>query len=203
VTSSRGERDEDLMVRFQGGDRLAFAQLVRRHKAALFTFALRHVGTQPSAEEVVQEAFARIVQHAAEFRHESRFSTWIYRITRNLCVDELRKATLRRHPSLDEPGGGSDADGPTLGERTADSRANVERAAVSVEIRQRVADAIAQLPDEQREVFLLRELSNLPFKEIATIVGAQENTVKSRLRYALERLQEALCEFEEYARALR
>jgi RNA polymerase sigma-70 factor (ECF subfamily) len=203
VTSSRGERDEDLMVRFQGGDRPAFAQLVRRHKAALFTFALRHVGSEPTAEEVVQEAFARIVQHAAEFRHASRFSTWIYRITRNLCVDELRKRALRRHPSLDEPSRGSDAEGLSLGERTPDSRANVERAATSIEIRQRVADAIAELPEEQREVFLLRELSNLPFKEIAAIVGVEENTAKSRLRYALERLQEALCEFEEYARALR
>ncbi|HEY4011717.1 MAG TPA: RNA polymerase sigma factor [Polyangiaceae bacterium] len=203
MTSSRGERDEDLMVRFQGGDRPAFAQLVRRHKAALFTFALRHVGSEPTAEEVVQEAFARIVQHAAEFRHASRFSTWIYRITRNLCVDELRKRALRRHPSLDEPSRGSDAEGLSLGERTPDSRANVERAATSIEIRQRVADAIAELPEEQREVFLLRELSNLPFKEIAAIVGVEENTAKSRLRYALERLQEALCEFEEYARALR
>lgn len=191
------------MVRFQGGDRPAFAQLVRRHKAALFTFALRHVGSEPTAEEVVQEAFARIVQHAAEFRHASRFSTWIYRITRNLCVDELRKRALRRHPSLDEPSRGSDAEGLSLGERTPDSRANVERAATSIEIRQRVADAIAELPEEQREVFLLRELSNLPFKEIAAIVGVEENTAKSRLRYALERLQEALCEFEEYARALR
>lgn len=203
MTSSRGERDEDLMVRFQGGDRPAFAQLVKRHKAGLFTFALRHVGTEQTAEEVVQEAFVRVVQHAGEFRQDSRFSTWIYRITRNLCVDELRKAALRRHRSLDEPSRADDAEGASLGERTADSRANVERAAASVEIRQRVVDAIAELPDEQREVFLLREISSLPFKEIAVIVGAQENTVKSRLRYALERLQEALCEFEEYARALR
>jgi RNA polymerase sigma-70 factor (ECF subfamily) len=201
--TSRGERDEDLMVRFQSGDRPAFAHLVRRHKGALFTFALRHVGSAQTAEEVVQGAFERIVQHASEFRKESRFSTWMYRIARNLCIDELRKAALRHHPSLDEPSRAGDADGTTLGEHTADSRSNVERAAVSVEIRQRVIDAIATLPEEQREVFLLRELSSLPFKEIATIVGAQENTVKSRLRYALERLQEALCEFEEYARALR
>ena len=63
--------------------------------------------------------------------------------------------------------------------------------------------AVEALPDEQREVFLLREVSNVPFKEIAEIVGASENTVKSRMRCALERLQAALSEFEEYARALR
>ena len=63
--------------------------------------------------------------------------------------------------------------------------------------------AVDDLPDEQREVFLLREVSNVPFKEIAEIVGIPENTVKSRMRYALERLQAALSDFEEYARALR
>ena len=63
--------------------------------------------------------------------------------------------------------------------------------------------AVDELPEEQREVFLMREVSNLPFKEIAEIVGVPENTVKSRMRYALERLQSALSDFEEYARALR
>ncbi len=71
------------------------------------------------------------------------------------------------------------------------------------EIRERVLAAVDVLPDEQREVFLMREVSNLPFKEIAEIVGVSENTIKSRMRYALERLQSALSEFEEYARALR
>ena len=72
-----------------------------------------------------------------------------------------------------------------------------------MEIRERVLAAVDELPEEQREVFLMREVSNLPFKEIAEIVGVPENTVKSRMRYALERLQAALSDFEEYARALR
>jgi RNA polymerase sigma-70 factor (ECF subfamily) len=79
----------------------------------------------------------------------------------------------------------------------------VERTAVAAEIRERLLAAVDELPDEQREVFLLREVSNVPFKEIAEIVGVPENTVKSRMRYALERLQAALSDFEEYARALR
>jgi RNA polymerase sigma-70 factor (ECF subfamily) len=195
--------DEVLMVRFQAGDRSAFALLVRRHQAPLFNFALRHLRSRPAAEEVVQDAFVRVVQNAAEFKHEARFSTWLYTIARNLCIDQIRKRALRRHPSLDEPKRSEEGDGPTLGEQTADNRANVERAAVSVEIREKVLAAVETLPDEQREVFLMREVSNLPFKEIAQIVGVPENTVKSRMRYALERLQAALSEFEEYARALR
>jgi RNA polymerase sigma-70 factor, ECF subfamily len=195
--------DEALMIRFQSGDRAAFTFLVKRHQGTLFNFALRHLRTQPGAEEVVQDAFVRVVQNAADFKHEARFSTWLYTIARNLCIDQLRKRALRRHPSLDESKRSEDSEGPTLGEQTADSRANVERAAVSGEIRERVLAAVDELPEEQREVFLMREVSNLPFKEIAEIVGVPENTVKSRMRYALERLQAALSEFEEYARALR
>jgi RNA polymerase sigma-70 factor (ECF subfamily) len=194
--------DEALMIRFQRGDRGAFTLLVRRHQTPLFNFALRQLGIPHQAEDVVQEAFVRVVQNAADFKHEARFTTWVYTITRNLCIDQLRKRALRRHPSLDEPRAGDEGDGPTLGEQTADSRASVERSATGTELKERIVKAVETLPDDQREVFLMREVSNLPFKEIAQIVGVPENTVKSRMRYALERLQQALSEFEEYARAL-
>jgi len=204
VSSSRTDAtDEALMIRFQSGDRSAFALLVRRHQRPLYNFALRQLRSAPGAEEIVQDAFVRVVQNAADFKHEARFSTWLYTIARNLCIDQLRKHALRRHPSLDEPKRAEEGEGPTLGEQTADGRADVERATVAGEIRERVLAAIDELPEEQREVFLMREVASLPFKEIAEIVGVPENTVKSRMRYALERLQAALSEFEEYARALR
>jgi RNA polymerase sigma-70 factor (ECF subfamily) len=204
VTDARNEvTDEALMIRFQRGDRAAFTQLVRRHQTGLYNFAFRQLRAPQQAEDVVQETFVRVVQNATEFKHEARFSTWVYTITRNLCIDHLRKRALRKHPSLDEPRRGEESDGPTLGEQTADSRANVERVATGSELKQRILAAVDELPDDQREVFLLRELSNLPFKEIAEITGVPENTVKSRMRYALERLQAKLAEYEEYARALR
>jgi RNA polymerase sigma-70 factor (ECF subfamily) len=204
VTATRTEAsDEALMTRFQSGERAAFTLLVRRHQSALYNFAFRQLGNGPAAEEIVQEAFVRVVQNAAEFKHSARFTSWVYTIARNLCVDALRRRALRKHPSLDQPKSADEAAGPTLGDHTPDASASVERAAVASEIRERVLSAIDELPDDQREVFLLREMSNLPFKEIAEIVGAPENTVKSRMRYALERLQAALVEFEEYARALR
>lgn len=194
--------DETLMLRYQQGDRAAFSVLVRRHQLALYNFALRQVRVPQVAEEVVQETFVRVVQKAPDFKHEARFTTWVYTITRNLCVDELRKRALRKHPSLDEHQG-EEGDGPTLGEKTADPRASVEREATGTELKERIARAVDQLPDEQREVFLMREMSNLPFAEIAKITDVPENTVKSRMRYALERLQQALAEYEDYARALR
>lgn len=211
MTASRHAQDpsdETLMLRYQNGDRAAFAQLVRRHQGPLYNFALRQVRVGQVAEDVVQEAFVRVVQNAAEFKHEARFTTWVYTITRNLCIDQLRKRALRKHPSLDESksgeGEGRDGrDGPTLGEQTADPRASVERDATGIELKERILRAVDKLPDDQREVFLMREVSNLPFKEIAEITGVPENTVKSRMRYALERLQESLAEYEDYARALR
>ena len=194
--------DEALMLRYQQGDRAAFAALVRRHQSPLFNFALRQVRAPELAQDIVQETFVRVVQKATDFKHEARFTTWVYTITRNLCIDHLRKGALRKHPSLDESRG-EEGEGPTLGEQTADPRASVEREATGTELKARILRAVDKLPDDQREVFLMREVSNLPFKEIADITGVPENTVKSRMRYALERLQEALAEYEDYARALR
>jgi RNA polymerase sigma-70 factor (ECF subfamily) len=196
--------DEALMLRYQRGDRLAFAELVRRHKTRLYNFALRHVRSGSAAEDITQEAFVRVVQRAAEFKHEARFTTWLYTIARNLCIDHGRKMKLRRHPSLDAPmtdEAGSQSLLDVLPDRRPDGE--IERAAEWSVMRRSIVLAVEALPDDQREVFLLREVANLPFKEIAEVTGIAENTVKSRMRYALERLRVALSEFEEYARALR
>jgi RNA polymerase sigma-70 factor, ECF subfamily len=204
VSSSGADAtDEELMTRFQGGDRSALAFLVRRHETRLYNFAARLLGSGPMAEEVVQDTFMRVVQRAAEFKHAARFSTWLYSIARNLCIDQMRRRALRRHPSLDEGERAGEGDGTSLAERTPDRRTHGERAAADFEIRERVLAALEAMPTEQREVFLMRELASLPFKDIAEMVGVPENTAKSRMRYALERLQAALSEFEEYARALR
>jgi RNA polymerase sigma-70 factor (ECF subfamily) len=197
--------DEVLMMKFQSGDRTAFQGLVRRHKTTLYNFVLRQVRSPAAAEDLVQDVFVRVVQNAADFKHEAKFTTWAYAIARNICIDYLRKMSLRRHPSLDQSGSPDSERGQTLGERTADTRprASVDRTAIGGELGVRITRAVEDLPPDQREVFLLRELANVPFKEIAEIVGVPENTVKSRMRYALERLQEALSEYEDYARALR
>jgi RNA polymerase sigma-70 factor (ECF subfamily) len=196
--------DEVLMLRFQGGDRAAFVSLVKRHKTPVYNFIMRLVRSSSAAEDLTQDVFVRVVQSAADFKHESRFSTWAYSIARNLCIDHLRKMALRQHSSLDQARGDA-PDGPTLLDRTPDRHpsASVERSVIGSELGQRIARCVEDLPQEQREVFLLREIGHLPFKDIAGITGVSENTVKSRMRYALERLQENLAEYEDYARALR
>jgi RNA polymerase sigma-70 factor (ECF subfamily) len=164
---------------------------------------LRHVRSRALAEDLTQEVFVRIVQNASEFRHSARFTTWMFAIARNLCIDQLRKLALRRHPSLDQPTG-SDPDGPTMLEQTEDKKPDgrVDRAAIGRELGLRLARAVEELPEDQREVFLLREVGRVPFKDIASMIGIPENTVKSRMRYALERLQRALEEYRDYAKDL-
>jgi len=196
--------DEMLMVRYQRGERKAFVELVRRHNRSIYNFVLRQLRVPSVAEDVTQDVFMRLVQNAAEFKHEARFLTWLYTIARNLCIDQLRKLSHRRHASLDQPQS-DQAEAQLLGETISDPnpQASAERNALSSEVRSSIVKAVDSLPDDQREVFLLREIANLPFREIAEITGVGENTVKSRMRYALDRLKDALCDFEEYARALR
>jgi RNA polymerase sigma-70 factor (ECF subfamily) len=205
ATARSDATDEMLMVRYQRGDREAFAEIVHRYETPIYNFVLRQVRHGNAAEDVTQDVFLRLVQNAADFKHEARFSTWLYTIARNLCVDHLRKQSHRRHPSLDQPQSGDATGTRPMIDNVADGhpRASVERTAASGEVAGRIVEAVQGLPEDQREVFLLREIANLPFKEIAQITGVGENTVKSRMRYALDRLQEALSEFEEYARALK
>jgi RNA polymerase sigma-70 factor, ECF subfamily len=194
--------DETLLRRFTEGDADAFEILVRRFQRPLFNFILRSVRDPDRSEELLQEVFLKVVQRASEFQGTSKVSTWIYTIARNLCIDTSRKMVFRRHRSLDAPTG-DDPDGPTMLDRVAAATPLADREVIAGDLKERITRAVEELPEEQREVFLMREASNMAFKEIAEVVGVPENTVKSRMRYALERLQRALAEYEDYAREVK
>ncbi len=196
--------DEVLLERFNDGHVDAFEELLARYRRPVFNFVLRSVRDVARAEEIHQEVFLRVVQRAGEFRGQSKFSTWLYTIARNQCIDHGRKMVFRRHASLDAPSRSSeDEHGPTLLDRVAADTPGSDREAIGRQLRAALERAIEALPDEQREVFLMRQVQNLAFKEIAVVVGTSENTVKSRMRYALERLQEALAEYEDYLEQLK
>jgi RNA polymerase sigma-70 factor (ECF subfamily) len=184
--------DEDLLAAFQAGDVEAFERLLRRHRGPLFTFLLRMVGDRQKAEDLTQEAFLRLVRAAGRWEQRARFQTWLYTIARNLCVDQSRRDRFRRVDSLDAQVPSSDGDGPPLVEHIPGDGPLPDRAADSALVRPALERALGALPAEQREVFLLREQAGLPFKEIAELVGINENTVKSRMRYALEGLRKHL-----------
>jgi RNA polymerase sigma-70 factor (ECF subfamily) len=197
--------DEMLMIRYQRGDRQAFAELVGRHARRVYNFVLRQLHDSGLAEDVTKETFLRVVQSAAQFKNEARFSTWLYGIVRNLCVDQERRRQHGHHASLDDDKPNAEQLGRPLSELVTDAhpRTNVERSVVSSQVGASIVRVLEDLPDEQREVFLMREIANLPFDDIASITECPTGTVKSRMRHALDRLRDALSNFEEYARALR
>jgi RNA polymerase sigma-70 factor, ECF subfamily len=188
------------MEAFQRGDTRAFERLLTKHKRPVYNFIHRQVGNEATAEDLMQEVFLRVIKGASSYKREAKFTTWIYTIARNICVDQSRRAKHRKAASLDQPLRGDNGDQRgTMGDTVADKGPAVDRQVIGKELKGKIQQAIAKLNEEQREVFLMREYSNLPFKEIADIVGCPENTVKSRMRYALERLREELEEYRDLA----
>ncbi len=186
------------MAAYKSGETAAFAELVARHEKRLWNFVRRFVADSATAEDLLQEVFLRVVKSAAEWQPSAKFSTWLYTIARNLCSDYARRAVFRKADSLDQAaGGGREDNGPRRIDRLASAGGNGERAALDHEIASRVDRAVAGLPFEQREVFLMREGMDMSFAEIAAATGTSEPTVKSRMRYALLRLREALEELRE------
>lgn len=182
------ESDERLMRRFQAGDARAFETLVRRHRSALWNFLLRHVGDRPRAEDLLQETLLRAVKASGSWVESAKVTTWLFTIARNLATDEVRRAVHRRAEPLE--GRGEDAPGAI--DRVAAEDPPPDAAADGALLRPRLEAALAALPAEQREVFLLREQGGLGFREIAEVTGVPENTVKSRMRYALDALRRSL-----------
>jgi RNA polymerase sigma-70 factor (ECF subfamily) len=191
--------DEALMAAYQKGDLGAFAELVSRHEKRLWNFLRRFVRERTAAEDLLQEVFVRMIKSAPEWQPTAKVSTWLYTIARNLCTDHARRQVHRDALSLDAGARDADAGPRPLMDRIAAPVLGAESQVIGREIGARIDEAVAALPVEQREVFLMREVMDLPFAEIAAAVGSSEPTVKSRMRYALERLRRALEDFQDVA----
>ena len=189
------------MHAYRAGDVRAFEMLVARHERRVWGFLRRSVGNPTLAEDLLQEVFLRVVKARDEWKGESKFSTWVYTIARNLCVDHARRQVHRDAASLDAPARRDEERTDTLHDHVPSGRRDAEGLASDGQLRDRIDAAIATLPAEQREVFLMRETMDMPFAEIAGVVGAPEPTVKSRMRYALERLRAALEDFRDGSEA--
>jgi RNA polymerase sigma-70 factor (ECF subfamily) len=191
------------MLRYQKGEVRAFEVLLGRHRRPVFNFILRFVGDPAQAEDLLQECFLRVIKGADNYQRQAKFTTWLYTIARNLCVDASRRGKHRKAYSLDVPmDQNAGKEGATLLDVVPDKAAGTDRKAISRELSGRLHAAIGKLSDDQREVFLMREFLDMPFRDIAEVVGCPENTVKSRMRYALEKLREELEEYADLAKAL-
>lgn len=197
--------DEALMLRYQRGDRGAFVALFRRHQVAVYNFVLRQLGSALSADEIAREVFLGVVREAARFDHETPFPTRLFSIAHALVGEQRARLPERRWlqhgPSAPESGRASTAfagAGTGLPGRGGSAQALTPQA-----LEDSIVSAVEALPDEQKDVFLLREVADLPFSEIATVTRQSETAVKIQMQHALQRLRLALQNFDEYRRALR
>lgn len=180
------------MAAYQRGELGAFDALVARHERPLWNFLRRSVRDPALAEDLLQETFMRVVKSAPRWKPEAKFSTWLYTLARNLCIDHARRAALRKTASLDGRGQRDSGSTPPLRDRLDGGDRGAETAAANRQLATRIDLAVDALPDAQREVFLMREVLCMPFGEIAIALGENPATIKSRMRYALERLRDAL-----------
>ena len=177
--------DEQLMLRYRDGDVAAFEELYGRHRGGVFRYVLRQVGLRSAAEEVFQEIWMNLISSRTRYRVEARFATFLYHVAHNCVIDHFRRKTPLHLISLDDdPDETVQVAGP--------EREQPERAAAMRQSAAKLLNALALLPPEQREVFLLHEEGGLTLEEIAAVTGSGRETAKSRLRYALARLRQGV-----------
>jgi RNA polymerase sigma-70 factor (ECF subfamily) len=180
--------DEELVARSIGGDLESFNQLVLRWERPIYALAYRVIGREEDARDVAQEAFLRAFRALGGFKGQAKFSSWLYRITLNLCRDWIRRE--RRTPIAQAP------EGVDLIE-LAGAQAPVESIEELVSRRQlgrAVEKAMAMLPEEQRTAIILKEYHGLTFQEIADLLDCPLSTVKTRLYQGLSVLRKQLRE---------
>ena len=179
-----GRTDEELMQAYAGGDAAAFEALYRKHRGPLYRFVLRSVRGAGEAEELFQDVWMRVIEARARYVPTAKFTTWVYTIAHNRLVDHWRAKGLTL-VSLDD----EDAGTP---EPAAAPGSEPHRLAEAREVGERLMAAVAALPLAQREAFLLHHESGMTAAEIAAATGTHEEAAKSRLRYAMNKLREAV-----------
>ena len=176
--------DEQLMLAYAGGDAGAFETLYGRHKGALFRYVLRSVKSRGEAEELYQDIWMRVIEARARYAPRAKFTTWLYTVAHNRLVDHWRAKGLATVSMDDEDG--------SVVEPAAAPSAEPHRIAEAADTLERIDAALAALPLAQREAFLLHHEGDLTAAEIAAATGTNEEAAKSRLRYAMSKLREAL-----------
>jgi len=186
--------DEALMLNYAQGDIGAFEQLLERHRGPLFGYLCRMLKNRELAEDTFQEVFLKVMKARMRYKKTAKFSTWLYRIAHNTAVDALRREGYRKTESLSQPRSTAGESDMTLENSIPSSNPGPDAELDRKQFSDALKKCIKRLDPLQREVFVLRQYQDLPFREIANITGATESTVKSRMRYALQNLRRMLVE---------
>lgn len=177
--------DSALMLRYQDGDIAAFETLYRRHNDPLFRYLLRMCRHRDTAEDVFQEVWGKIIKARASYRPTAKFNTFLYRVAHNCFIDHLRRN--KRHANIAELDAELHAHPGELPETLTERSLAKER----------LSAALLDLPEEQRDAYLLHEEAGLTVDQIALVTDSNRETAKSRLRYANRKLRAAINEHEE------
>ena len=195
VRSTTERADEAAIIRAaQQGDADAFEQLVRSYDQNVLRMALNLLHSQEDARDVYQEAFLRVYRSLPKFRFDCSFSTWLYRIVANLCLDQLRKRKVRREepPSVETAGGPVDRF-QFLPEQRAD--VDPERQMTSAEVNTRIGEVLDRLTPRERLVFEMRHFQGMRLRSIGDALGVTEEAAKNCLFRATQKMRAALGDF--------
>ncbi len=178
--------DGELVARWQSGDQSAFEALIRRHERRVFGLLMRMLGNRQDAEDVAQEAFLSLHRHGHRFRHQARFSTFVFRVAANAALNRrrtlgrknarIRQLKLRQEAGSDLPTTPRDPEAQTAG----------------AEVQIQVQEALSRLPEDLRMATVLYDIEGLSYREIATVLKIPEGTVKSRIHRARSALRTRL-----------
>ena len=172
--------DYELITRFIKGEESCFEQLIHRHKSKVFAYINLYIRDQALAEDIFQDTFLKVIQSvkAGKYSDNGKFLSWVMRIAHNLIIDNFRRVKQMNTISNDN----YDSD---LFNSMKLSDGNIENELIKKQIHNDVRAMVSSLPDDQREVVILRHYADLSFREIADITGVSINTALGRMRYAL------------------
>jgi len=185
------ELERSLLRRLRDRDERAFRELLDLHRDRVFNITFRMLGNRHEAEDVAQEVFITVFKTIDTFREESKFSTWLYRVTVNQCKNRIKYLARRHDKSRDELDDATATDGVN-GAIAAPAPRSPERALEGLQMEKLLQEAIAELEEDQRTVIILRDVEDLSIEEICTITDLPDGTVKSRLHRARAVLRKKL-----------
>lgn len=187
-TASHEESDRSLVSRAQQGDQQAFGELVTRHRGKVYAMIVNMVKNDADAWDLAQDTFLKVWRALPKFQNRAKFTTWLFRITHNVVYDWMRKRKIESAGELDDQllsASDIEQSAPTSPSLTQQP----DEALESLEVQEKIKEAIRSLSPAQQEVILLREVQGMEYKEIAEICGCSPGTVMSRLFYARKQLK--------------
>lgn len=187
--------EKELLRRSKEGHVSSFEELISVHQQKVYNIALRMLANEQDAFDASQEVFIKVYKNLDKFQENSSFSTWLYRITTNTCLDMIRKNKDKKNDiSIDSQVEFEDGEASF---QLEDKNADVEEEILKKERRQALYEAIQQLNDEHKKMIVLRELQGMSYQEIAEITGANIGTVKSKINRARISLKNSLLKYKE------